>query len=146
MHLTTTLPLCLPRNAKSFPTVRNLASAFSLIEMLAAVAIIGIISFLALPNLIKLRSDSELHMAIARAESLNMAMATLVQSRGRTQATSDWNASTNSQTRYSKLAPYLSYSESQLTSYMPNGYTITFNSIDPLKKVTLKQGSKTIAY
>ena len=114
--------------------------------MLTAVAIIGIISFLAIPNLIKVRSDAELNMAIARAESLNMAMATLVQVRGRTQATSDWNASSNSQTRYSKLAPYLSYTESQLTNYMPKGYTITFNSIDPLRKVTLKQGSRTIAY
>jgi prepilin-type N-terminal cleavage/methylation domain-containing protein len=124
----------------------NRCGAFSLIEMLAAVAIIGIISFLALPNLVKMRSDAELHMAIARAESLNMAMATLVQVRGRTQATSDWNASTNTQTRYSKLAPYLSFSESQLTNYMPNGYTVTFNSIDPLRKVTLKQGAKTVPY
>lgn len=120
--------------------------AFSLIEMLTAVAIIGIISFLAIPNLIKVRSDAELNMAIARAESLNMAMATMVQVRGRTQASSDWNASKNSQTRYSKLAPYLSYAESQLTNYLPKGYTVTFNSIDPLKKVTLKQGKKTIPY
>ncbi len=114
--------------------------------MLAAVAIIGIISFLAIPNLVKMRSDSELNMAIARAESLNMAMATLVQVRGRTQAVSDWNASTNSQTRYTKIVPYLSFSETNLTDFIPNGYTVTFNSIDPLKKVTLKQGSKVIPY
>ncbi len=133
-----------PPSSQRQPSIR--CRAFSLIEMLTAVAIIGIISFLALPNLIKMRSDAELHMAIARAESLNMAMATLVQVRGRTQAVSDWNASTNSQTRYSKLAPYLSYSESQLTNYMPSGYTVTFNSIDPLRKVTLKRSGKIIAY
>ena len=114
--------------------------------MLAAVAVIGIISFLALPNLIKIRSDAERNLAITRAESLNMAMATFVQARGRTQAVSDWNASTNTQTRYSKLAPYLAFSESTLTNYIPNGYTISFNTIDPLRKVTLKKGSATVAY
>lgn len=127
---------------------RNLRSGFSLIEMLAAVAIIGIISFLALPNLIKARSDSEKNMAIARAEAVNMAMATLVQTRGRTQAASDWSANSTHDQKYTNLiAPYLSYAETTRSAYMPNGYTIEFPSaIDPLRKVTLKQGGTTINY
>ena len=119
---------------------------FSLIEMLSAVAIIGIISFLAIPNLVKMRSDSERNMAIARAESINMAMATYIQVRGRTQAATDWAGVSTSQTKYALVAPYLAFSEANLTDYIPNGYSITFNTIDPLKKVTLKQGSTTIAY
>ena len=119
---------------------------FSLIEMLAAVAIIGVISFLALPNLVKMRGDSERNLAIARAESINMAMATLIQVRGRTQAASDWTGATTAQTKYALVAPYLAFAETNLTDYIPNGYSVTFNTIDPLKKVTLKQGSTTIAY
>ena len=128
------------------PAVCPSRRGFSLIEMLSAVAIIGIISFLAIPNLVKMRSDSERNMAIARAESINMAMATYIQVRGRTQAATDWAGVSTSQTKYALVAPYLAFSEANLTDYIPNGYSITFNTIDPLKKVTLKQGSTTIAY
>jgi prepilin-type N-terminal cleavage/methylation domain-containing protein len=119
---------------------------FSLIEMLSAVAIIGVISFLAIPNLVKMRSDSERNLAIARAESINMAMATFIQARGRTQASTEWAAAGSAQLKYERVAPYLSFSEANLTDYMPNGYSITFLSIDPLRKVQLRQGAVTIAY
>lgn len=130
----------------SASTLRSPSSGFSLIEMLAAVAIIGIISFLAVPNLIKMRSDSEKNIAIARVEAINMAMATLVQVRGRTQAVSDWNSKTTNQTKYELISPYLSFSETNLTDFLPAGYTITFYTVDPLKKVQLKQGSTVVAY
>ncbi|WP_050023854.1 prepilin-type N-terminal cleavage/methylation domain-containing protein [Verrucomicrobium sp. BvORR034] len=120
--------------------------AFSLVEMLAAVAIIGIIAFLAIPNLIKMRGDSERNVAIARAESINMGMATFIQVRGRTQAVADWTAATTDQLKYAKIAPYISFSETNLTDFIPNGYSITFRTIDPLAKVTLKQGTTVISY
>lgn len=120
--------------------------AFSLVEMLAAVAIIGIISFLAIPNLVKMRSDSERNIAIARAEAINMGMATFIQVRGRTQAASEWTASSTDQLKYAKIAPYISFSEGNLKDFLPNGYTVTFRKIDPLEKVILKQGTSTITY
>lgn len=119
---------------------------FSLIEMLSAVAIIGVISFLAIPNLVKMRSDSERNLAIGRAEAINMAMATFIQARGRTQASTDWAAATTAQAKYALVAPYLSFAETNLTDFLPNGYTVTFNTLDPLRKVTLKQSTTTIAY
>ncbi len=119
---------------------------FSLVEMLAAVAIIGVISFLALPNLVRMRSDAERNLAIARCESVNMAMATYIQVWGRTQAVTNYNAAASAQAKYALLAPYLSFSETNLTDYIPNGYSVTFNTIDPLKKVTLKSGTTVIAY
>lgn len=122
------------------------APGFSLVEMLAAVAIIGVISFLALPNLIKMRSDSERNLAIARCEAINMSMATYVQVRGRVQAASDFAGSSTAQAKYSLLTPYLAFSQTNLTDFIPSGYSITFNSIDPLQKVTLAQGSTVIAY
>jgi len=122
------------------------ARGFSLVEMLAAVAIIGVISFLALPNLIKMRTDAERNLAIARCESINMSMATYIQVRGRVQAASDFAGSSTAQAKYSLLTPYLAFSQANLTDYMPSGYSITFNSIDPLQKVTLTQGTTVIAY
>lgn len=119
---------------------------FSLVEMLAAVAIIGVISFLALPNLVKMRGDAERNLAIARCESINMAMATYIQVRGRTQAVTDWNAASTAQAKYALISPYLSFSETNLTDYVPNGYSITFNTIDPLKKVKLMQDTTVIYY
>ncbi len=130
----------------STPRTLLARAGFSLVEMLAAVAIIGVISFLALPNLAKMRGDAERNLCIARAESINMSMATYIQVRGRTQAVSDFNGATTVQAKYALISPYLAFSETNLTDYIPNGYSITFNGIDPLKKVTLLTGSTVIAY
>jgi len=129
-----------------FPHPSAVRRGFSFVEMLSAVAIIGVISFLAIPNLVKMRSDSERNLAISRAESINLAMATYIQARGRTQAASDWTGASTSQAKYALVSSYLSYAETNLTDFLPNGYTVTFNTIDPLKKVTLKQGTTIIAY
>jgi prepilin-type N-terminal cleavage/methylation domain-containing protein len=133
-------------NSHASTTCPAPARGFSLVEMLAAVAIIGVISFLALPNLIKMRTDSERNLAIARCESINMSLATYIQVRGRVQAASDFAGSSTAQAKYSLLTPYLAFSQANLTDYMPSGYSVTFNGIDPLQKVTLNQGSTVIAY
>jgi len=122
---------------------------FSLVEMLAAVAIIGVISFLAIPNLVRMRSDSERNLAIARAESLNMAMATFIQVRGMADANTQWAAISSSittatqQSRYALIDEYLAFAETNLTDYMPSGYFINFGTINPLVKVKLRTGSLT---
>lgn len=121
---------------------------FSLVEVLAAVAIIGIITFLAIPNLIRIKEDSEKNLAIARAESLNMAMATYVQAVGQSAAAAGWSGAGSDESKYDKLAPYLAFAPDALASYMPNGYTVTFpTAIVPLSKATLSgPGNTAIAY
>ena len=52
---------------------------FSLVEVLAAVAIIGVITFLALPNIIAVKQDSETNLAISRAEAMNLALVSYIQ-------------------------------------------------------------------
>jgi prepilin-type N-terminal cleavage/methylation domain-containing protein len=127
---------------------RRFLGGFSLVEMMACVSIIGIIAFLAIPSVSRMRSDSERNLAIARAESLNLAQASFIQVRGRTQAAADWTAAASSTAKYNLLLPYLSYAESTVTAFMPAGYTVTFpTSILAMTKVSLRDPSNsTILY
>lgn len=120
---------------ETLPAARR---GFSLVEMMASVAIIGIIAFLAIPSISRMREDSEKNLAIARAESLNVAQATMVQVKGRTQADLDWRNAASNDAKYTLLQPYLSYAETTLSSYLPSGYTVTFNTaINDMKKARL---------
>ncbi len=121
--------------------------AFSLVEVLAAVAIIGVITFLALPNIITVKQDSETNLAIARAEAVNIALVNYIQSYGRTNATSTWGTQTSDQARYSLLASYLAFAPANVGDYMPSGYTITLpSSIATISKVPLSGPGGTIHY
>ena len=123
------------------PSQENRSSTrqgFSLVEMMASVAIIGIIAFLAIPSISRMREDSEKNLAIARAESLNVAQATLVQVKGRTQADLDWRNAGSNDAKYLLLLPYLSYAESTRTLFVPSGWNVTFdNDINAMRKVRL---------
>ena len=122
----------------TYSAVRQTRCGFSLVEMLASVAIIGIIAFLAIPSVSRMREDSERNLAIARAESLNVAQATMVQMKGRTSAQQDWTNAGNDDQRYLLLAPYMSYAEATRSLYLPSGYLVQFDpSIVNMKKVRL---------
>lgn len=126
---------------------RGLLRGFSLVEMMACVSIIGIIAFMAIPSVTRMRGDSERNLAIARAEALNLAQASFIQVRGRTQAALDWTAASSSQAKYNLLRPYLSFSESTLTTYMPQGYSVAFPpSITTMTKAALSGPTGFIYY
>ena len=129
--------------AQSRPRLRG----FSLVEMIACVSIIGIIAFMAIPSVTRMRGDSERNLAIARAESLNLAQASYIQVRGRTQAALDWVAASSNDAKYALLRPYLSYAETTLTAFMPTGYLVTFPpSITSMTKVSLTSPTGIIYY
>lgn len=118
---------------------------FSMVEMIACVSIIGIVAFLAIPSVTRMRGDSERNLAISRAEALNLAQATLVQVRGRTQAAADWNGAATAEAKYTLLKPYLAYSESTLALFMPEGYTITFSTdITKMTKNALRDPNNSV--
>lgn len=126
---------------------RTSRRGFSMVEMIACVSIIGIIAFLAIPSITRMRSDSERNLAISRAESLNLAMSTYIQVVGRSQAASEWASATTTTAKYEKIRPYLAYSENTLTLYMPQDYTITFPlSITAMTKASLTGPNGVIPY
>lgn len=120
---------------------------FSLVEMMACVSIIGIIAFMAIPSVTRMRSDSERNLAIARAEALNLAQASLIQVRGRTQAALEWSGAASTEAKYTLLRPYLSFSETTLAAFLPSGYSVVFPpSITTMTKAALSGPTGTIYY
>lgn len=129
----------------SSPKSYSFMRGFSLVEMMACVSIIGIIAFMAIPSVTRMRGDSERNLAIARAESLNLAQASYIQVRGRTQAALEWTAASSADLKYKLLSSYLSFAESNFSYYMPSGYTVTFPpSITSMSKVTLKDPTNAV--
>ena len=125
--------------------VRHGARGFSLIELLIVLVILGVVMFLAIPNIVQVRSDSEDNLARSRAEALNVAAAAYFQAIGNQAAATAWGASGND-ARYLLVAPYLAFAPASLSSYMPSGYSVTFSS-DPLRqKAALRRGSTALAY
>jgi len=113
-------------------------NGFSLVEVLAAVAIIGIITFLAIPNIVAVKQDSETNMAISRAEALNIALVSYVQANGHENANDSWGQQVNAQGRYSLLSSYLAFAPSNLFEYMPSGYQISLpTDLGRISKVQL---------
>ncbi len=103
-------------------TTRNNKNGFSLVEVLAAVGIIGIIAFLAIPNIVAIKEDSERQLAISRAEAINMGVAAYIRAQGRQAAQATWPAAPNDQ--YDLIRPYLSYAPTAFSDFQPAGYVI----------------------
>lgn len=117
---------------------KGLFRGFSLVEVLTAVSIIGVITFLAIPNIVAVKQDSELNVAIARAESANMALAAYIQAMGRTNAISKWATKNTPQLKYETLAPFLAFAPANYTDFMPEGYSLAMPSaISTLQKIPL---------
>lgn len=121
--------------------------AFSLVEVLAAIAIIGIITFLAIPGIVRVKEDSERTLAIARAEALNMAMASYLQVHGAPVATANWDDTTSNAERYTLVRPYLAFAPADVANYLPTGYTATLPvDLLPLQKAALAGPEGSITY
>ena len=126
------------------PTTARKAAAFSLIELLIVITILGVVLFLAFPNIVQVKSDSERELAKARAEALNIAAAAYVQN----QSLGNWGTLTEEQ-RYQEVKGYIAFPAASLSNFMPSSdYSISFNSTNPHKiKATLYgPGSNVIAY
>jgi len=103
--------------------------AFSLVEVLAAVAIIGVVIFLAIPNIVKVREDAEESLAKSRADALNVAAAAYFQAVGTQTAAGQW--ATDNNARYGLIKPYLAFAPASLSDYMPKNYFVNFHTNSP---------------
>ena len=127
--------------------IKRSENGFSLVEVLAAVGIVGIIAFLALPNIVAIKQDSERNLAISRAEAVNMAIASFIQAKGRTTAVSDWASLSADDDRYAAVAPYLAFAPDKFSDFQPGGYSIDIpDDLSKLKKSELKEGTTVINY
>ncbi len=119
---------------------------FTLIEVLAAITIIGIMVFLAIPNITAVRRDAEENMAVTKASMLNVALSSYIQSVGIAEAKvqflgiANGTSSDKNGMRYDKIKGYLTYSTANLSGFMPSGYTATLPDVlDPLTKTVVKR-------
>lgn len=123
------------------------SAAFSLVEMLVVLVILGTVLYLAIPNIVQVRSDSEDNLARSRAEALNVAAAAYFQAVGRQTASSAWSNAASSEARYALISPYLAFAPGTLAAYVPSGYTVTFSATDPLRqKAALSRGTNALSY
>jgi len=133
-----------PTTMESLPshwTATGLRSAFSLVEVLAAITIIGIITFLAVPNIVRVKQDAEENLARARAETLNMAISAYVQALGTNTAQSNWAAAGGDDAQYVLIRPYIAFAETNRALFTPSGYTNDLPStISPLTTKVILNG------
>lgn len=127
--------------------MKKFLRAFSLVEVLAAVAIIGIIVFLALPNVIQAKRDTEEQMVITRAEALNMSISSYITANGRSNAGTSWTG--DQAAKYALVKGYMAYAPTVLSDYQPSGYSFEFGTLE--QKVVIKRDlgggtSETVPY
>jgi prepilin-type N-terminal cleavage/methylation domain-containing protein len=125
-------------------------SAFSLLELLVVLVVLGVVLYFAFPNIVQMRSDSEASLARARAEMLNLAVAAYYQAVGdRGTASAAWAAQGNDEARYDNLLkPYIAFPTADLSGFMPSSdYTVVFHPTEPLRnKAQLFGPSGQISY
>ena len=122
--------------------------AFSLVELLVVIAVLGVILFFAFPNIVQVKSDSEKELAKARTEALNLAAAAYFQAIGPAAAGTNWSGKTSEQ-RYSLIKAYLAFPATTLSNFLPSSdYSVTFDASAPhkVKATLLGPGSTDIPY
>lgn len=121
---------------------RSPRGAFSLLELLIVVAVLGTLATIIIPSVSGAREAAQRQRAIARAEALNLAQVRL--KLASPSAATDWTAAGSDAARYLLLVPHLSFAPATLTDYndADDPYSYSFGSLD--EKVSIAGGSPAI--
>ncbi len=120
--------------------------AFTLVEVLTAVVIVGLLAMMLTANSSRQRSATEVAVMKMRAGTLNQAQASYIEEvGGAVTALANWTAQPNDEARYQLIRHNLQFPPATLSSFVINGFSITFAS-DPRFAVVLQQGSTVIPY
>lgn len=96
-------------------------SAFSLLELLVVLVIVGIVLAIGVPGINKARADAELETMRSRAVALQTAKLSFIDAVGSAGATTQWANQGSDTNRYQNL----------LRPYLPNTYTGTLGDLFP---------------
>lgn len=117
--------------------------AFTLIEGLMTIAILGIITTLAFPKIHGVLDAGHDKQAVAKAHVLNAAKQSF-KMRSNT-ALQEYASAGNDVAKYNLVHTYIPLSAANLKDFLPKGYALEMgDSLDV--PIGLKKGSKTISY
>ena len=110
-------------------------------------AVLVTVTVLVLPNIVTLEQNHEVDLAIARAEAVNMAVASFVQANGENAASEDWDAMSE-QEHYKAIGHFLAFAPETLEEFVPVNYRLELpQKIVPLTKAKLfDENDQLIAY
>ena len=72
------------------------------------------------------KKEALLNLAVTRVAALEMAIASFIQSRGRSNATREWIAASSDAKKYELLIPFLAFAPRKLEEYLLEGFDVQF--------------------
>lgn len=119
---------------------------FSMIELLVVITALGILVFLAFPNVVTVKTAAEDSLAISRAQALNTAKIAY-----KIRGSGDWGSLATDADRYAALRPFLAYSPDTFTAsdgtgFVPAGYAFGFGGIDDRVSVSNGMTGQVVGY
>lgn len=118
---------------------------FTLVEILIAVVVIGVLGYVLSPNSSKSKYAGELAVMKARAAMLNAAQSQFLEANGVNNGLATWSAQPTGEAQYQLLKPYIQFSPATLSTYVLAGWTVSFAG-DPRNPVILQNGGTTVSY
>ena len=109
----------------------NSSKAFSLLELIIVLVIIGIVIAIGIPGINQARTNAELETMRSRAISLQNAKLSYISAVGTQAASGGWAGQATDSLKYSQLLmTYLpSTAPANLTTYIPSPYAVALNGL-----------------
>lgn len=111
--------------------------AFTLVELLVVLFIIGVLLLVGVPNMMRGKADAEQAQVVAKARQLNTAKLSYIAATDRQTAAADW-ARWGDEERYQALRPYLGFPPADLATYTTPGYRLVLGDTPDVAVVVVR--------